>query len=66
MFAYFSSFSVLATLEESVEFADKQFLSSCQIVTSSNSQGKIRVLHSSCDVLDNRFVINTDGQNLKV
>ena len=61
---HFSSFRELALTEEHVELADKELLSSGQVVAGGNAKGKVRVTEGVGHIGYEVGVIHTHRENL--
>ena len=58
-------FTVLRSLEERVELADKQVLGAREVVPGCDAEGQIRILHGTCDVRNQVVLFNAHRQNLQ-
>lgn len=61
---YFSGIGILCGLEQCVELANEKLFSSGQVVAGGDPQSQVGVLKNRRDVLNERFFINTNRQNL--
>ena len=61
---YFSGIRILCGLEQCVELANEKLFSSGQVVAGGDPQSQVGVLKNRRDVLNERFFINTNRQNL--